>query len=362
MSIYDTIRSCLDQGKRGVLATIVRRVGATPRDAGAKIFIEEGGKLFGTIGGGCVEAEAWQEAQAILQSGKARLFHYAMDGRQVEDEGMICGGSLDIFMEPVLARHKKLYESILLAERRGERGIIVTRFEGSSYAKTLIRANAAPTGDETDQETIDRFGDRLSDKKPTLLNGLIIEPLVPSSTLCIYGAGHISQFISRIAKMVGFRVTVIDDRGDFSNRERFSEADEIIVDDFDFVSQHFPTDTEPYAVIVTRGHKHDAIVLEEVLKVPHRYIGMIGSKRKVHIIYEAMKTKGINEGLLAQVHAPIGIDINAETPEEIALSIMSEIVKVRVSYENEGNGYGEIAVVSATEQAQRVMDNINAVI
>lgn len=95
MSIYETIRSCLDREKRGVLATIVRRVGATPRDAGAKVFIEEGGKLFGTIGWGCVEAEAWREAQTILQSGKPRLFHYAMNGQQVEDEGLICGGSLE---------------------------------------------------------------------------------------------------------------------------------------------------------------------------------------------------------------------------------------------------------------------------
>ena len=150
MSIYDTIRSCLDQGKRGVLATIVRRVGATPRDAGAKIFIEEGGKLFGTIGGGCVEAEAWQEAQTILQSGKAKLFHYAMDGRQVEDEGMICGGSLDIFMEPVLSRYQKLYEAIQSAEKRGQRGLIVTRFEGSLYAKTFINATGEAIGDKFD--------------------------------------------------------------------------------------------------------------------------------------------------------------------------------------------------------------------
>jgi xanthine dehydrogenase accessory factor len=131
--------------------------------------------------------------------------------------------------------------------------------------------------------------------------------------------------------MVGFRVIIIDDRGDFSNRERFPEADEIVVDDFEFVSQHIPRESETYAVIVTRGHKHDAIVLEEVLKVPHRYIGMIGSKRKVHIIYEALKAKGVDVKLLTAVHAPIGIDINAETPEEIALSIVSELVKVRGS-------------------------------
>jgi xanthine dehydrogenase accessory factor len=329
MGMYATIVNTLAQGKRGVLATIVRRVGATPRDAGAKIFIEEGGRLSGTIGGGCVEAEAWQEAQEILNSGRPKFFHYAMNGQQVEDEGMICGGSLDIFMEPVLLRHKELYESILSSEKRGEKGIVITRFEGASYTKTLVKTNAELNGDELDRETIAQLKDRLNDKKPSLLNGMIVEPLVPSSTLYIYGAGHISQSISKIAKTVGFRVTVLDDRGDFASRERFLEADEIIVDDFDFVSQHIPRDCEAYAAIVTRGHKHDAIVLEEVLKVPHRYIGMIGSKRKVHIIYEALKAKGVDENLLASVHAPIGIDINAETPEEIALSIVSELVKVR---------------------------------
>jgi xanthine dehydrogenase accessory factor len=331
MSIYDTIRSCLNQAKRGVLATIVRRVGATPRDAGAKIFIEEGGKLFGTIGGGCVEAEAWQEAQAIFQSGVPRLFHYAMNGRQVEDEGMICGGSLDIFMEPVLELYQKLYEAIQSAEKRGQRGLVVTRFEGSLYAKTFINATGEMIGDVLDLDTITELTGKMNDKKPSLSNGLIIEPVMPSSVVYIYGAGLISQSISKIAKMVGFYVIVIDDRRDFANDERFPEADEIIVDDFDFLSQHLPGDGEPYAVIVTRGHKHDAIVLEEVLKVPHRYVGMIGSKRKVHIIYETLKVKGVDEKLLAAVHAPIGIDINAETPEEIALSIVSELVKVRGS-------------------------------
>jgi xanthine dehydrogenase accessory factor len=331
MSIYDTIRNSLDQGKRGVLATIVRRVGATPRDAGAKIFIEEGGKLSGTIGGGCVEAEAWQEAQIILQSGKARLFHYAMDGRQVEDEGMICGGSLDIFMEPVLERYQKLYEAILTAEKRGKRGLVVTRFEGSLYAKTFINAAGEFIGEKLEPATIAELTGKLNDKKPSLLKELIIEPVMPSSVVYIYGAGHISQSISKIAKMVGFYVIVMDDRRDFANNEIFPEADEIVVDDFDFVSQHLSKDGDPYAVIVTRGHKHDAIVLEEVLKVPHRYIGMIGSKRKVHIIYETLKAKGVDEKLLTAIHAPIGININAETPEEIALSIVSELVKVRGS-------------------------------
>ena len=337
MSIYETIVTVLAQGRQGVLATIVRRIGATPRDAGAKIFIDEGGKLFGTIGGGCVEAEAWQEAQLIFESGIPKLFHYAMNGQQVEDEGMICGGSLDIFMEPALERYQKLYEAIVKAEKKGQRALIVTRFDGHLYAKTLITAFGEIIGDELDPRTVAELTGNLNDKKPNLLKGLIIEPIVPSSVLHIYGAGHISQSISKIAKMVGFYVTIIDDRQDFANKERFPEADEIIVDDFDFLSQHLTANGEPYAIIVTRGHKHDAIVLEEVLKVPHRYIGMIGSKRKVHIIYEALKAKSVDEGLLAAVHAPIGIDINAETPEEIALSIVSEVVKIRGSQENKLN-------------------------
>ena len=244
MSIYDTIRSSLDQGKRGVLATIVRRVGATPRDAGAKIFIEEGGKLFGTIGGGCVEAEAWQEAQTVLQSDKPTLLHYAMNGRQVEDEGMICGGSIDILMEPVLARHKK--STSLFYRRKGaaREELLSPDLKDRLTQKHLLDADGAVTGDEAGsrkplielQATIER-----QETKPP--QGLIIEPVVPSSVVYIYGAGHISQSISKIAKMVGFYVIVIDDRRDFANQERFPEADEIIVDDFDFVSQHLPTDS-----------------------------------------------------------------------------------------------------------------------
>ena len=334
MSIYETIVTVLAQGRQGVLATIVRRIGATPRDAGAKIFIAESGELLGTIGGGCVEAEAWQEAQMIFESGIPKLFHYAMNGQQVEDEGMICGGSLDIFMEPVLERYQKLYEAIVKAQKKGQRALVVTRFNGPLYAKSLINSGGEVIGDELNPANIAELTGNFSEKKPRLLKGLIIEPVVPSSVLYIYGAGHISQSISKIAKMVGFYVTIIDDRQDFANKKRFPEADEIIVDDFDFLSQHLTGDGEPYAIIVTRGHKHDAIVLEEVLKVPHRYIGMIGSKRKVHIIYEALKAKGVDDKLLAAVHAPIGIDINAETPEEIALSIMSEVVKIRGSQES----------------------------
>lgn len=151
-----------------------------------------------------------------------------MNGQQVEEEGMSCGGSLDIFMEPVLIRHKELNKSILSTEKRGERGIVITRFEGSSYAKLLIKNNEDRIGDEIDQGTIPQLKDRLNDKKPSLVNGIIVEHLVPSSTLCIYGAGHISQSISKIAKTVGFRIIVLDDRADFASRERFPEAEEVV--------------------------------------------------------------------------------------------------------------------------------------
>ena len=166
-------------------------------------------------------------------------------------------------------------------------------------------------------------------KAPRVLEGKIVEPVLITSTLCIYGAGHISQFISKAARTVDFNVIVMDDRAQFANRERFPEADEIIIDEFENVLTYGDPDVEVYSVIVTRGHKHDALVLGEVLQRKNRYVGMIGSKRKINMVFDYLQQKGFDKALLKSVHAPIGLDINSETPQEIALSIVAELVKVR---------------------------------
>jgi len=328
MDVYDAVENYLDQGKCGVLATIVKKTGATPQVAGAKIFIGEDGKIFGTVGGGCVEAEVWQEARKILKTKEARILHYTLNGKDVENEGMICGGNIDVFLEPVSEKYRDVYSKIMHFQRRGKRALSITRFGSGDFSKSLLTMNGEVIGDPAgDARNMDEA--LFLKKEPVVLDGSIVEPVVLTSTVYIYGAGHVSQFIAKFAKAVDFNVVVIDDREQFANRERFLEADEIIVDEFENILKYRDGGGEGYSVIVTRGHRHDALVLEQVLNGDNRYVGMIGSKRKIKMVFKYLEEKGIERRLLESIHAPIGMEINSETPQEIALSIVAELVKVR---------------------------------
>ena len=328
MEPFDAIIDYLKQGKRGALATIISRVGATPRDAGTKVFIGEDGKIYGTIGGGCMEAEVWQHTMTVIASGEPESLRYSLNGKTVEDERMICGGTVDIFLEPVTVKEKAVYDMILQCISDGTRAIIITKTRGNPFTKTLIVEDGHKTGNPPAPEFEKAF-ERLFHEPISLHNEFLVEPVITPPRLYIYGDGHISQYISKIAKMVDFHVTVIDDREHFANAERFPGADEIIVGEFQEVFKKARPPLSGYVVIVTRGHKHDAVVLKEVLKKTPRYVGMIGSKRKVKIIYDDLIDKGFKEGLLSTIHAPIGIDIGAETPQEIAVSIVAELIKAR---------------------------------
>jgi xanthine dehydrogenase accessory factor len=163
---------------------------------------------------------------------------------------------------------------------------------------------------------------------------VFIEPIFPSPTLFIFGAGHVSLCIYRIAKLVGFRVVVMDDRTEFANPERFPEADEIVAEDFSAAFSRLRINSSSYITIATRGHQFDETVLEWAVETGARYIGMIGSKTKNEVIFAHLKSRGISEEKLKQVHAPIGLDIGAETPEEIAVSIVAEIIHARRAREH----------------------------
>jgi len=328
MEPFDKIIEYLREGRGGTLATIISRVGAAPRDAGAKIFIGDDGSIYGTIGGGCVEAEVWQHARSVIRNQEAKRLRYAMSGKTVEDEGMICGGTVDLFLEPVTQKYRDVYETIFECHLKGGRAVVFTTIDGSPFRKLLILENGTTFGDLAISDTL-KFQDVLCNSSPRIQDGLLIETVLPPAHVYIYGGGHISQHISRMAKAVDFHVTVIDDRKFFANRERFPEADEIVVEDFKDVFKKARPLSNDYAVIVTRGHKHDAVVLEEVLKKPPRYTGMIGSRRKVKILFDDLREKGFDDDLLGTVHAPIGIDIGAETPQEIAVSIIAELIKIR---------------------------------
>jgi xanthine dehydrogenase accessory factor len=329
VDVYEAVEDYLSRGRGGALATIIKKMGAAPREAGAKMFIGDDGRFFGTVGGGCVEAEVWQAAKHVAKTGKVKLLHYRLDGRIVEDEGMICGGNVDIFLEPVLARYKDVYAEVRDLEKRGKDALIVTRFSESSFSKSLLGADGRVTGDDPGEEIKERPGSYLPGRGPVVGEGVLIEPTAPSSFLYVFGAGHISQYVSKMATMIDFNVVVIDDREDFANRERFPEAREIIVEDFLRVFEQLHFYGTEYVAVVTRGHKHDALVLEEVLKRPTRYVGMIGSRRKCALILDHLRQKGFDDNALKSVHAPIGLDIEAETPQEIAVSIVAQLIAVK---------------------------------
>jgi xanthine dehydrogenase accessory factor len=158
---------------------------------------------------------------------------------------------------------------------------------------------------------------------------VLLEPIHSEPTVFIFGAGHVSQQLAPLAKGVSFKVVVIDDREMFANRERFPEADEVIVSEFEKCFDQLSIDDSSYIVIITRGHLYDGVVLEQAVKTNAHYIGMIGSKKKIHTLYQNLMRKGISKETLNKVYAPIGIKINSETPEEIAVSIVAELIKVR---------------------------------
>ena len=329
MDLYSIIDDYLEKGSGGALATIVKKLGAAPREEGAKMFVGKDGKFYGTVGGGCTEAEVWQEARKVMKTGVAKLLHYTMDGKQLEDEGMICGGNVDVFVEPVTEKHRTLYRALSDLERQGRGALLITRFSDEGLSKSLVEEDGTVLGDAVDKGMRADFQRYTHEKRPLVSGNTIVEPLQTAPVLYIFGAGHVSQYVSRVATMVDFNVTVIDDREDFANRERFPEAERVIVDDFARVFDQLIFHGNEYVVILTRGHKHDAVVLEQAMKRPSRYVGMIGSKRKTRMVMDYMRQQGFDETTLKSVYAPIGIAINSETPQEIAISIAAELIKVR---------------------------------
>ena len=253
MDIYEEIVKLRQEGRRGAVATIVNVRGSIPSFETAKMLVRDDGSIVGTIGGGCVEADIWQAAREVMESEKPRTLTFNLNQDPKYDTGLVCGGTLDIFVEPVL----------------------------------------------------------------------------PPALLYIFGAGHVSVNLYKVARSAGFDVTVVDDREAYANRERFPDAKEIIAEDFDQAMARLTPGESAYLVIVTRGHRDDMRVLRWAVQTPARYIGMIGSKRKTIAIFRELTKEGLSTELFERVHAPVGLDIGAITPEEIAVAITAELIAAR---------------------------------
>ncbi len=346
--IYSEIVKALMNKEKAVLATLIKRVGSAPRAAGAKYLIKEDGRTFGSIGGGCVEAEVWQEAKRLMVNREKKILHFELTSEQLAEGGLICGGDIDLLLEPLEEIFLPLYQEIVKVKEKGGSALLVTLismngdFLKGEGTKVLFKSSGEKIcclldGLNWKEEILKGKEGWLKEKRPKLLvlssEGkrveMLFEPIFSEPTVYLFGAGHISEQVAPLAKKVHFKVVVIDDREMFANREHFPDADEIIVSEFDKSFERLPINHSSYIVIVTRGHLYDGLVLEQAVKSNARYIGMIGSKRKIQTLYQNLLDKGISKETLDQVHAPIGIEINSETPEEIAVSIVAELIKVR---------------------------------
>lgn len=352
-NIYTEIVKALEKKEKAALATLITRVGSAPRAVGAKYFIKQDGTSVGSIGGGCVEAEVWQEAQKVIEKEKGRVLHFNLTSEQLAEGGLICGGNIDIFLEPLKEEFLDIYHEVLKINQKGGAAILATLinvddgFLKGEGSKVLIKSSGERIGVLFDggglEQRILKEGESvLKEKRPKVVvfdaeevgsewkrMEVLLEPVFSEPTVYIFGAGHVSQVLAPLAKKVHFKVVVIDDREIFANRERFPEADEVIVSEFGQCFSRLNIDETSHIVIVTRGHLYDEVILEQSVKTDARYIGMIGSKKKIKTLYNHLMGKGIPREVLDRVYAPIGLDINSETPEEIAVSIVAELIKVR---------------------------------
>jgi xanthine dehydrogenase accessory factor len=253
MDIYEEVVRLRRLGQKCALATIVQVNGSIPSYESAKLLVREDGSMLGTIGGGCVEAEVWNAARDVMQNERPRHMNFSLGQDAAYDNGLICGGQLSVFIEPV----------------------------------------------------------------------------VPQPRLYIFGAGHISKSISKIATLAGFATVIVDNREAFANRERFPEADEIFADEYEDVFPKLPIRDTSYLVIVTRGHRDDMRVMRWAVGTNAKYIAMIGSKRKVIGVVKELEKEGIPREAFERAFAPMGLDIGAITPEEIAVSIVAEMIAMR---------------------------------
>ncbi len=350
-SLEQDIVKALGERSGAALATVISRAGSAPRGVGAKLLLRPDGTSTGSIGGGSLEAKVLHEGQAVIQTGQAMILDCELTAEDLAEDGAICGGDVKIFIEPLPAGVPDLlhvYQTIVNIRKRGPAALLATvvsvngSFSRGRTSKALIDREGKPIVSllaeqgliDAIRPEIDRTLRENRSRTSTIHTkgkrfDLLLEPIPSEPTVFVFGCGHISICLAPLIKTVGFRLVVADDRPSFANRDRFPQADDVVVDRFEGLLERLAIEEHDYLVIVTRGHLHDLVVLEQALRTNATYIGMIGSRRKTRLVYEELVQRGVPRTRLGRVHAPIGLEIGAETPEEIAVSILAELIQVR---------------------------------
>lgn len=270
MQIYREIIDLVESGRRGALATVIGARGSTPGKESAKMLIRDDGSTFGTIGGGCTEAEVWALAREVIDTDRPLKRSFTLTPSRAAEEGLACGGTVEIFVEPL-----------------------------------------------------------------------------GSPVVIVFGAGHIGRILTPLLKLAGFNSKIVDDREQFANRGHFPDAGEILVHEYETCFEQLKITPSSYLVIVTRGHKYDHLVLSRAVRTTASFVGLIGSRVKIRYIFHALRKEGVSEEALARVKAPIGLDIGARSPEEIAISIVAQLVAHRRRAHVKGTDAARLALQPA---------------
>jgi len=345
--VFQAAIDILSDGGQAAMSTIISSKGSLPMSEKSKMLVTPEGKIIGTVGGGCLEADVWTEARRVMEEGKSHIQQFILTEKYAGESGLNCGGVVEILTEPLPEEGSEMFRAVLELKDEGQRGTLVTILTDhpqypDGKRKVLLCDDGSIVGSLGDSAleafVMERGWDVLQGEDFAVVDyqteagdtlQLFMEPILPTPTVYVFGGGHVSFFIVRAAKLAGFKVKVIDDRPAFANKERFPQADDTIVMEFDEVREAFDFGQDDYVVLVTRGHQHDQQILEQIYDCDARYLGMIGSKSKISKMWKRLEAKGIDASYLERVHAPIGLNIGADNPEEISISVVAELIMER---------------------------------
>jgi xanthine dehydrogenase accessory factor len=352
LQLYRFLHECLMRRENVSLATVISRSGSGPREAGASIVITQNGKNLGTIGGGILEANVLEMAASAIRNRRGACRTFSLTDNEVSENGMICGGQVEILIDYIEGADPvglEIMESLLHYGGKGHPCWLVRsirKAEKMGEIETGLGLLDETCCNRGSLHTAHLDMDALLQcrkKEPSLIGygdiRYFVQQIDVPETVFIFGAGHVGRQLATICTFSGFRTVVIDDRQEFANVERFPAADEIIVlNSFDDSVSRLAINPSAYVVIATRSHAFDQKVLCHALATSAGYIGMIASRRKRSIIFQALLREGFSGADLADVHSPIGMNIGAQTPAEIAVSIVAELIAVRSGREKRKTG------------------------
>lgn len=337
------IKEAQKQKENFVMATILQKSGSAPRSVGAKMIIKQDLSVEGSIGGGLIEAMVIRAAARVHKDKYCHIEEFMLNSQDEASQRMACGGDLSVLLEYIdwwNPKNQVFYGEIVQLIENKTDFVTITKIpqtsnENSSLEKWVCTETGF-FGSESDdvfslvKEIRENFY-HLKYKEAFLeREGFYVETFFNKENVCIIGGGHIGKVLAELCKLVGFYVTVVDDREEFANTQRFNKVDEVmVIPAFENIEDHIKINQYSYVVIVTRGHSDDKDVLVQMLQTEAKYIGMIGSKNKRNHVYQGLLDEGFSFSDLERVHSPIGLNIFADSPEEIAVSIVAEMIQVR---------------------------------